>query len=341
MATEIFKKLSKEDILNMDQTDFAYYGWEGDDSFSFWAFAEAYKKGSDVLFEKMRDSKKQEIDSLIYPFCFLKRHYMELCLKYFSIKYVNKDEISKKNMLNLNHGVQVVWDKMESILQKKAAVVGSSVNFTFLKDCVRSMQDFDSKSMQMRYPIDKSLKKQNEATRLDYNHVQQIMEKFSKEMEKLDNDIDNQVEKTYTKEEKSEFEQNYQKYKTKIESLLSLAKKKSTISKTGIRTCLLDDINNDINNDIDQFINNLNGDESIIIKVLYYGGRDVNEKQINLPNGKSKKKTSFIDYCLFLMETYSFNFGENPVECELEITGKYPEDLIKNIETSVTIMEKN
>lgn len=335
MATEIFKKLSKEDISNMNPTDFAYYGWEGDDSFSFWTFAEAYKKGSDVLFEKMRDSKKHEIDSLIYPFCFLKRHYMELCLKYFSIKYVNKDENSKKDMLNLNHGVQAVWDKMEDILKQKAAVVSSSVDFDFLRDCVRSMQDFDSKSMQMRYPIDKSLNKQNEATWLDYKHVQQIMEKFSKEMEKLDNDIDNQVEKTYTEKEKFEFEQNYQNYKTKIESLLSLAKKKSTISKTGFRTCLLDDVNNDI----DQFINNLNGDESIIIKVLYYGGRNVNEKQINLPNGKSKKKTSFIDHCLFLMKTYSFNFGENPVECELEITGKNPEDLIKNIETSVTIME--
>ncbi|MBP5703160.1 MAG: hypothetical protein J6X12_00495, partial [Paludibacteraceae bacterium] len=152
-------------------------------------------------------------------------------------------------------------------------------------------------------------------------------------MQKLDNDIDNLVEKTHPEEARSEFERYYKKYKTKIESLLSLAKKKSTISKTGIRTCLFD-------NDIDQFINKLNGDESIIIKVLYYGGRDVNEKQINLPKGESKKKTSFIDHCLFLMETYSFNFGVNPDECELEITGKNPEDLIKNIETSVTIMDK-
>ena len=253
---------------------------------------------------------------------------MELSLKYYSIKYVNKDENSKKNMLNLNHGVQAVWDQMENILKRKAVVVSSSVDFVFLRDCVRSMQEFDSRSMQMRYPIDKNLEKQNEATRLDYNHVQQIMENFSKEMQKLDNDIDNQVEKTYPKEKSSEFEQNYKNYKTKIESLLSLAKKKSTI---------LDDMNNDI----DQFINKLNGDESIIIKVLYYGGRDVNEKQINLPKNKSKKKLSFIDHCLFVMETHSFNFGESPDECELDITGKNPEDLIKNIETSVSIMDYN
>ena len=86
----IFRYLTVDEARSMKEyNDFAYFRWDGADWFAFYMYADSYYNAAFQLLEDAKNQRYcdycqpcQNIDSIIYPICFLYRHFVELTLKW-------------------------------------------------------------------------------------------------------------------------------------------------------------------------------------------------------------------------------------------------------------------
>ncbi len=188
----------------------------------------------------------------------------------------------------------------------------------------------------MRYPVDKKMNQQNQETRLDYKHVHNTMMKFAKELEKLDYDIKNPADFNYCKEDKSAFYKKYLQTRTKMNDLLKMTNTTINNNITTQETSLTDIFRP---NKIEEFLSSLSIDDQIMAILLYYGGRSVACREINLSVGKNRRRDEFMNLCIDLMHKFKFEFGQIS-EPDDNITGKQASSIRKNISMAIDILDK-
>lgn len=129
---EIFHYFSVEEARSAkDYNDFAYFRWDGTDWFAFYMYADNYYNAAFQLLEDARNNRYsdryqpcQNIDSIIYPICFLYRHFVELTLKWLHLKYVTLDVEGRKEYLShASHKLDQCWKDLKPFLQKKISKV--------------------------------------------------------------------------------------------------------------------------------------------------------------------------------------------------------------------------
>ena len=131
--------------LSKDDNKWLYYG-------------EGYKLAIEILEKQILEIDRTQQDFLIYPFCYLIRHYIELRLKEI-IDEGNKILAISTNPSEGKHNLAVLWSKSQETLKlvwKENYVDAPKDVFRFINE----IHTIDIKSENFRYSIDN---KQNDS----------------------------------------------------------------------------------------------------------------------------------------------------------------------------------
>lgn len=332
----LFKIFKTKDLVYGSNNSFSHFGWEGTGVIAFSSYAMGYQAAAELIFGKMEKGTTGDVDTLIYPLCFNHRHCMEILLKRLYIKYSRENEERIKKFLNANHNLDKVWEDVKPILKKNIDRVGSNVDIEFLEDCVKAMQEFDDKSMKMRYPITKQLEASNQKeVRLDFKHFHNCMLKFYKKLDQVDRDIDNQVSYQAPQEEYDLFLTKYRETKSSIEGFINILKPYIVGEKEFNRTKEWFEREKEKKLKLFSYLEELSSDKFIMIKTLYGAGRDVNNHGVKFSLVKEDRLKDFVNFCLLCPIKYDREILEHEI---MDILQYYPSSIVSNLEKSMSLL---
>ncbi len=98
------------------------------------------------------------LDTIVYPLCFNYRQIVELYIKYFFFKYSGTNDDEKEKFIKrVSHRLCIAWTEARAHIKLLHQKIGSSIDITLFDDFIKQIDDFDSDSFRMRYPIKKDL----------------------------------------------------------------------------------------------------------------------------------------------------------------------------------------
>jgi hypothetical protein len=116
-------------------------------------FSVGYKRAYEIIMEKLLGDNS-DIDFLVYPILYLRRHYLELMLKEIIIlgSELNGNPVEVPQG---NHDLMNLWKQMQVILEEfqKETYNAPSKKFT---NKIIEFHNTDSNSQNFRYPIDRN-----------------------------------------------------------------------------------------------------------------------------------------------------------------------------------------
>lgn len=120
-----------------------------------WLFyGEGYRIASEILEKQILEIDSGDQDFLIYPYCYLLRHYIEIRLKEI-IDEGNKVDDIPIDPSKGGHDLAILWKKsqetLRSIWKEEHAEVPKEVS-----DFINELHSLDVKSDNFRYPINKN-----------------------------------------------------------------------------------------------------------------------------------------------------------------------------------------
>ncbi len=119
-----------------------------------WLFyGEGYKLAIELLEKNVIETSRIDQDFLIYPYCFLIRHYVEIRLKEI-IDEVNKIKGISVNSSKGGHNLSTLWINSQETL-KNAWQNHFKEAPNKVSDFIDELNSIDAKSDSFRYPIDK------------------------------------------------------------------------------------------------------------------------------------------------------------------------------------------
>lgn len=292
----------------------------------------------------MKNGHIGDKDILVYPLCFNYRHCMELLLKFLYIGHSKIDKEGLKDFLNTNHDLNKIWQQVKPILSTGKKRVGTKVNIGEIEHYVKEMHKFDEKSMRMRYPISKSVEKNNDNLRLDFHNFHNCMTKFYDAIMQINDDISGQV---HYQASQDDFDMFMEKYQNSKKSLINFIDFLKPYVKEEMTTFDIKDFSYELlvelveqHNLKQEFLNKLSCDDKVLIETLYYAGRDVKTKRVRLSFSPKESIKDFVSFCLLNMKPeYDVEFGVEPRH--LNTMTKDEGNIIECIQISMDILDKN
>lgn len=336
-----WKEVTEKELL--ERKPFSHFGWEGNGALSFATISDGYWEAAKIILREMDSNihKIEIIDTLIYPLFFNYRHSIETYLKALFFNHGNHTDEEKQIFLKKGHDLQSLWSNLRPTLNAGKKHVGSSVNLITIEDYIKEINKFDPNSMVMRYPVSKDLKNNKEHQyRIDFIHFGNSMNKLCNDLRQIDYDISNQMDEIATPEEVSNYLEVFTQYKVEIDGFLSLLEKEKekekefTISFSDLEPPLI----NEKISQVDKFLQDCASDLLILLNTLFYGGRAVNERSVQLSTSPIRKQEEFIHLCNEISKKDGLSFGTPPQEHQINIKGKQPSALIAAISTSISIL---
>lgn len=358
----IFKDLTKEELSTKPQNEISHFGWEGNGAFAFSCNADAYFESAETLYAKMRESGKKfsVLDGHIYPLVFLYRHFVELYLKGLYIKYSGESEENIKIFLNeVGHDLNASWAKIKPFLSKGKKHVGSSQNIGAIEHYIKEINKFDSTSMTMRYPITKDLDTMHpKAIHLDYINLHDRMAELFDALHQLDYDVDNQMSDIATEEEIADFINHFNALKPILNQYISaldneiqrdMAEEESdkpaferlmTAIRDNRDKALRRQKGEVVADDYHGIYENSGDDFKILVESLYYSGRHVRERQINLAKNPEERHKEFVSCCIKHLKYEGMKFGKEVRVCQTNVFSKSASAIKKNISLAISLLSE-
>lgn len=338
----IIRELENEELVQ--NKPFAHFGWEGGEEFALYVFSDGYWESAKLILDTMIKNKNNFaiVDSLIYPLFFNYRHSIETFLKSLYFKFGDKSEEARKKYLEIGHDLANLWNVVKPYLNKGKKHLGSTIDFDAVEHYILSVNKFDPDSMMMRYPIEKSLyKNKDHDFKLDYINFGERMNELENALRQLDYELSNPMTEEASFDEQKEFYTIYEKYKEKIDEFMILLEKEAC--NEGIRTYNFTDILEILDaikeSEVLQFLQNCDSDLLILLDNLYYGGQAIDTHVVRLAKSPVPKQNEFIKLCYELMKQHGLKFGEKPDESNINIFGKSPSALYRNIKKAIEVIE--
>lgn len=115
---------------------------------------EGFRIATELLENQILEADRSNQDFVIYPYCYLIRHYIEIKLKEVI------DEGSKIKGLTISptkggHDLSILWRKSQEVLEEVWGEDHSEAPDN-VKDFIKELHSIDVKSDNFRYPIDKA-----------------------------------------------------------------------------------------------------------------------------------------------------------------------------------------
>ena len=115
-----------------------------------------------MLVDKVTEEKRIEnIDTFVFPICFLYRQYLELIMKYIYMKHTGDQKEEIISTINeVSHDLFKVWQKVKPVIE--------ATNAHFEEECdlvqavegyISEFNQFDPNSFTFRYPVTKRMEK--------------------------------------------------------------------------------------------------------------------------------------------------------------------------------------
>lgn len=335
---EIFRELTEDELKA--RKPFAYFGWEGTGSLSFFLIAEAYFHSADILLKEMsaQHNTSTLADSLIYPLFFNYRHAIESCLKALFLNYGERTEDARKKYLSYGHSLVQLWKNLKPTLDNGKKHVGSSVDLDAVEHYINEINQFDPNSMVMRYPIDKKLgPNKSKVYHLDFIHLGERMKDLYSSLQLLNSDLANQIADVSTDEQYNSFLDIFRENKSQVEHFLSLLRSEKTSQKESLCDRLRDALCAPPSK-WHEFLEQCNSELFILLVLLYRGGGIVRVQSVHLAVSYAQRKKEFVKVCYDEMERYGLSFNEKSDEQLLDIKGKTAEHLSYCIDAAMSIL---
>jgi hypothetical protein len=306
----IFKYYNEPGQIPRD-CDFSYFGDEGSDSLAFDKYAYGYKNGAEAIYEKLcaPESTISELDTLVFPLCFVYRHMVELLIKYLYRKHscVNDDDF-KKFLNEGGHNLMSLWNATKPVITNLQKGIKTSVDIAYIEHYVTAFDEFDEKSFRMRYPIDKKLSNSNKGiSRLDFHNLHHKMSSFYDDIIKFSREISNQITEEVNSADMERFESEFQKVKDVIPEILRLENdyKKSKCQ----------------NNSLYNYVNNLADNQLITLCTIYRCG----QQNFTLPIDIESRRKKYLTGCVLTMKDHNLSYdkGINRTDCSCFLYKKW------------------
>ncbi len=340
----VIRELTQTELIA--RKPFAHFGWEGNGAFSFLTISDGYWNSAKVLLEKMKEERNDfaVVDSLVYPLFFNYRHSIEIYFKLLFFKYGEQTETAKRDFLKKGHNLWNLWTSLRPYLDMGKKHVGSSVDIDAMEHYIKSINDFDSNSMIMRYPIEKSLEaNKKHEYRFDFINFGKRMEELCDSLRQLDYDISKQMSETATSEELNTYLGMVEKYRHQIDDFLSMLKisaEEETI-KTSNSYDFMVNLQNYKPSDIVEFLKGCEPDLLILLDNLFYSGQIVKTDEVHLALDPICKKQEFVRLCYDLLDKDKLCFGGKPQMEQINIWSKTPSALLSALSTALSILCEN
>lgn len=346
----IFRELTLDEQVK--DKPFSHFGWEGVDAFAFYRMSDAYWDAAKVLLDKMESNpNKIEItDGLIYPLFFSYRHSVETYLKALLFGHGTQNEKERKEYIDKGHSLEGLWEILEPYLSKGVKHVGSSISLDAVEHYIREIHRFDPNSMVMRYPITKGLTlhpQRKEEMRLDFMHFADCMEALCDALRQLNYDISNQVDKMASPEEVDVWLGIYIRYQDKIDQFLQLLKEELEYQSKrkpdhGISVTSFEDLlprANPSEPSYKSFLKDCEPDMLILLEVLYYVGRSINNQEVRLAVKPEHRIREFVQLCRERLKADNLSLGQPIGTTYLHVQGYSPDTLEKALTVSLDILK--
>lgn len=142
----------------------------------FSLYADGYKKAADIVVEKVAETGSDQ-DYLLYPVCFLYRHYVELRLK--ELIDLGRRLFSSSNGFPETHKIDSLWSECRPLLEK-AFPEGDKSDLDVIQTCIQEFASVDPKSESFRYPKDKQGKPTLEGLKaIDLKNLSEVMNRLA------------------------------------------------------------------------------------------------------------------------------------------------------------------
>jgi hypothetical protein len=343
ITDEIIREVSIEDREKFKP--FAFFGYEGKHGLvlAFNTISDGYWDCANLSFGKMKaeNHRNDVVDLLIYPLIFNYRHSIETYLKFMYFALVAETDDKKKNFLNLGHNLMELWNELKPYLISGKKHVGSNENIDAIEHYINELNNFDSNSMVMRYPIDKKLNANKEVYHFDYINFSNRMNELCESLRQLYDDLQNQMSEKATKEEFNKYINIFNKYRKQINNfkeILSQEVNNKSCNKSKNFLSLSDIVSNEVR-PINSFLSECESDLLILLDNLYFAGRTVGQKTVRLAINVDDKKREFVQLCNELLRNAGLNFGIEPKENQINIIRIKSSALLLEINKALEILD--
>lgn len=337
---------------------FSYFAWESSYIHSFSIYIDGYINAAAMIIEEYKKATENAVlDSVVYPLCFIYRHIIELYIKYFYFKFTNEDDDEKMDFIRKeNHGLQSAWSKTKLHILPLYTKIECNVDLEIIDNYVKQMDDFDSTSIRMRYPIKKDLSRthQNHA-RLDvlslHDKIMQIVNMFQQLEYRLDRVIaDNTTDNEFVEKITNLYRESRNGIIEIIKTLNDLSTQKAkhrtnnevSLGSIDLALCMRKKSTGD-NKKLYEMIMELPGKHACLLGILSHAGLDILYGDPLLSDKLDEKKKDFIKYLetvLVLGSSYlSFDDKFSNREMCNALLDKEPGLMYKALKTAFDLME--
>ncbi len=138
-------------------------------------YAKGYKKAADLVVESVRE---YDLDYVVYPVCYLYRHYLELQLK--NIINIGRKLLKGGKGFPQDHDIQKLWKECKSLLEE--AWPGQEDDYLDpIEQCIEEFVSVDKKAESFRYPRDKqgNLSLRGVSSHINLRNLAQVMSRIA------------------------------------------------------------------------------------------------------------------------------------------------------------------
>lgn len=339
----IFKYIT--DISGIDPNSYGCFGGEGKGYYAFWYFAEVYYEAAETLYLNFQYSRgvNATLDGVVYPMCFMYRHFVELSMKYLYVKF--KKPTDKELALYLQNGKHYIdgaWYAIKPTLKALRDRYPSKVSLGAIEHYVMEWHNFDKDSMRMRYPVDNNLKLHNEKnTRLDIPNLHDRMKDLYDAIMQLSFDLDGTITEEIQQNLIKDFKAKYDSNIKKVEEFISLLATEAANETQGFRIKSFQEPfeNWILKTKVPEFLETCTNVEKILLEELFYAARSVGEHLIVMPRSPYEKVDEFVKACIIHMHMDGFKFDSDENIEYLNIQSKMASTALSCLKTAYEIME--
>lgn len=169
------------------------------------------------------ETRIDKLDTLIYPLCFNYRQVIELYIKYLYFKYASTGNDDKITFIKtVSHKLNEAWMQVKPHLLPVLSKINSNIDINIFDEFINEIDNFDSDSFRMRYPIKKDLSSvHSKSVKLDVVGLNNKMMDLFDLFKSLDNEIDNVlIDNNYDIDFENKIKNRYITNKNEISSIL-------------------------------------------------------------------------------------------------------------------------
>ena len=138
----------------------------------------AYKKAADILVQMAIEDRCMQ-DFLVYPICFLYRHFIKLELKW--IINSGRSLLDEGNGFPQHHRIDSLWNEVKIIIQKVFPDEESLIDISLAEHVISEFAKYDSDSFAFRYPCNKDGENPLKGvSNINIRHLTEYLQRFTK-----------------------------------------------------------------------------------------------------------------------------------------------------------------